>query len=84
MCTISYANVRKPILVHSNIYVNMTSMSSDKRNLTDIYIWGENKWGSIDPDTKRWNGIVAKVMKAYKKLFSWAIKKINFFAASLI
>ena len=38
----------------------------DKHNITPIYMYGNYEWGSIDPLTGLWNGVVGMVW--YKQI----------------
>ena len=40
-------------------YVNLPF--SDKKNINSKYTWAEDTWGSLDPKTGQWNGLVQKV-----------------------
>ena len=40
----------------------------DKNNIEPHYMYGNYEWGSIDPDTGLWNGVVGMVSRTLYKL----------------
>ena len=58
---------------------------TDKKKLDTKYIWAEDLWGTLDPATNQWNGIVLQVTEYSKVSINTAkYKLVAFFSLLLI